>query len=169
MRLSTYSSTNDMRLNSHELYVPNIMSLVVALLLLSVASTKASPILRVHNEQLGYDHIPTDSIEQQLGWSRQDIFTLVSVCVAIAGIFIGALSASPTVREWLCKPFRCKATTSCTPFRDPSNVNTLYLDCAIAVRRRKSRREDNVRRRLQEEYDEYLSFQEFRAMRSNWR
>ncbi|RII08779.1 hypothetical protein CUC08_Gglean007175 [Alternaria sp. MG1] len=148
MRLNTPSSTNDMRLERHELYISNIISLVIAVLLLGVAYTEASPILPVHNEQLGCDHIPTDSNQQQLRWSRQDIFTLVSVCVAIVGIFIGALGASPTLREWLCKPFRY---------------------CAITVRRMKSRREDNVRRQLQEEYDEYLSFREFRAMKSSWR
>ena len=169
MRLNTHSSTNGTRLNTHELYVSNIMSLVIAILLLSVASIEASPILPVHNEGLGHEHVPTDLNEQQLGWSRQDIFTLVSVCVAIAGIFVGALGASPTLREWLRKPFRCKATPPCAPSRDLSNVNSSYLDCAIAVRRRKSRREDYVRRQLQEEYDEYLSFREFRAMRSNWR
>jgi hypothetical protein len=150
-------------------YVANTMSLIIALLLLSVASTEGSPILPVHNEQLRYDHVSTDSNQQQLGWSRQDIFTLVSVCVAIAGIFIGALGASPTLREWLCKPFRCKATPSCAPCRDKSNVKILYLDCAIEVRRRKLRRGDDPRRQLQEEYDEYLSFREFRAMRSSWR
>ncbi|KAH8627326.1 hypothetical protein IG631_17094 [Alternaria alternata] len=100
------------------------MSLVIALLLLSVASTEGSPILPVHNEQPGYDHVPTDLNQQQLGWSRQDIFTLVSVCVAIAGIFIGALGASPTLREWLCQPFRCKATPSCASFRNLSSVDT---------------------------------------------
>ncbi|OAG24980.1 hypothetical protein CC77DRAFT_296360 [Alternaria alternata] len=123
MRLNTHSSTNGMRLNTHELYVPNIMSLVIAILLLSVASIEASPILPVHNEQLGYDRVPTDSNQQQLGWSRQDIFTLVSVCVAIVGIFIGALGASPTLRVWLCKPSRCKAIPSCAPFRDLSNID----------------------------------------------
>lgn len=123
MRLNTRFSTNGMRLNTYELYVSNIMSLVIAILLLSVASIEASPILPVHNEQLGYDHVPTDSNQQQLGWSRQDIFTLVSVCVAIVGIFIGALGASPTLRVWLCKPSRCKATPSCAPFRDLSNVD----------------------------------------------
>lgn len=169
MRLKTHSATNGMRLNRHEFYVSNIMPLVIAILLLSVASTKASPILPVHNEQLGYDHVSTDSNQQQLGWSRQDIFTLVSVCVAIAGIFIGALGASPTLRVWLCKPIHCKANLSGAPSRDSSNVNTLPADCAIAVRRRKSRRKDDVRQQLREEYDEYLSFREFCAMRSSWR
>jgi hypothetical protein len=169
MRLNTHSSTNGIRLNTHKLYVLNIMSLVIAILLLSAASIEASPILPVHYEQLEYDHVSTDSNQGQLGWSRQDVFTLVSVCVAIAGILIGALLASPILREWLCKPVHRKANPAYAPSRDSSDSNALPPGCAIAVRRRKSRREDDVRRQLQEEYDEYLSFREFRAMRSSWR
>ena len=45
-------------------------------------------------------------------WSRQDIFTLISVFVAVIGVFIGVLVASPAVREWLYRPFNCKFTSS---------------------------------------------------------
>jgi hypothetical protein len=40
-------------------------------------------------------------------WSKEAILTLVGVCVAILGILVGLLS-SPKLRQWLCKPFKCK-------------------------------------------------------------
>ena len=40
-------------------------------------------------------------------WSNEAIFTLIGVCVAVAGILIGLVS-SPKLRQWLCKPFKCK-------------------------------------------------------------
>ena len=39
--------------------------------------------------------------------SNEAIFTLVGVCVAVAGILIGLVS-SPRLRQWLCKPFKCE-------------------------------------------------------------
>jgi hypothetical protein len=41
-------------------------------------------------------------------WSRQDIFTLIGVCVAITSILVGLLVALPGLRGWLCKPFHRK-------------------------------------------------------------
>lgn len=46
------------------------------------------------------------TVHTEGGWSRQDMLTLASVCLAIVGIMIGALMASPKAREWLCKPFK---------------------------------------------------------------
>jgi hypothetical protein len=43
-------------------------------------------------------------------WSNEAIFTLIGVCVTVVGILIGLLS-SPKLRQWLCKPFRCKQDT----------------------------------------------------------
>ena len=43
-------------------------------------------------------------------WSKQDILTLIGVCVAVVTGFIalvGILIASPRTREWLCRPFDC--------------------------------------------------------------
>jgi len=105
--------------------------------------------------------------EAQTGWSRQDIFTLVSVCVAVAGILIGLLLASPKLREWLCDPFKCKPNPNLLSPRDLNKANTLSSDCAIAVRRRRIRQQIDAKRRLQEEYNEYLEFQSFRVMRGS--
>jgi hypothetical protein len=41
-------------------------------------------------------------------WSRQDIFTLFGVCVAITSILVGLLVALPGLRGWLCRPFHSK-------------------------------------------------------------
>lgn len=40
-------------------------------------------------------------------WSKQDVLTLVGVCVAVVTVIIGligVLIASPKAREWLCRP-----------------------------------------------------------------
>lgn len=40
-------------------------------------------------------------------WSKQDLLTLLGVCVAIVTVVIGLaglLVASPSTRKWLCKP-----------------------------------------------------------------
>jgi len=72
------------------------------LLLFSVNSI-ASPTLHAPLHQEG-----TVSTEYpSTVWSNEAIFTLVGVCVAVVGVLIGLLS-SPRLRQWLCKPFRCK-------------------------------------------------------------
>jgi hypothetical protein len=43
-------------------------------------------------------------------WSNEAIFTLIGVCVTVVGILIGLLN-SPELRQWLCKPFKCKQDT----------------------------------------------------------
>lgn len=73
---------------------------------------EAFPIPLVRDAHLTHHQGPTTSNQAQTGWSRQDIFTLVSVCVAVAGILIGLLLASPRTREWLCKPFERKRNPS---------------------------------------------------------
>ena len=40
-------------------------------------------------------------------WSKQDVLTLVGVCVAVVTVIIGligVLIASPKTRAWLCRP-----------------------------------------------------------------
>ncbi|KAF7676020.1 hypothetical protein GT037_005525 [Alternaria burnsii] len=44
-----------------------------------------------------HDSLPPTPNQTRNKWSRQDIFTLVSVCVAIVGIFIGVIVASPEI------------------------------------------------------------------------
>jgi hypothetical protein len=44
----------------------------------------------------------------QLGWSRQDVLTLISVCIAVIGVLTAVLVSAPGLRERLCKPFECK-------------------------------------------------------------
>lgn len=79
--------------------------LITAILLLPIALLDASPTLAIRGmASLKYEaSVTSDQVSTR--WSRQDIFTLVSVCVAVVGIFIGVLVASPAVREWLYRPF----------------------------------------------------------------
>jgi phosphoglycerol transferase MdoB-like AlkP superfamily enzyme len=40
-------------------------------------------------------------------WSKQDVLTLIGVCVGVITVIIGlagVLVASPKIREWLCMP-----------------------------------------------------------------
>jgi cell division protein FtsX len=82
--------------------------LIIASLSLHIALIAAFPIQAVRDVKLNSQQssVPHDQIATR--WSRQDIFTPVSVCVAIIGIFIGVLVASPAVRKWLYTPFHCK-------------------------------------------------------------
>jgi ABC-type phosphate transport system permease subunit len=48
----------------------------------------------------------TPAIDQR--WSKQDVLTLVGVCVGVVTVVIGlfgVLVGSPKTREWLCRPF----------------------------------------------------------------
>ena len=128
---------------------------------------EAFPTPSTRDVDLTHHQDPTTPDQAQTGWSRQDIFTLVSVCVAVAGILIGLLLASPKLREWLCHPFKCKRNLNLLPSRDLNKANTLSSDCAIVVRRRRIRQQIDAKRRLQEEYNEYLEFKSFRAMRGS--
>jgi hypothetical protein len=69
---------------------------------------KATPIPAVHDGDVTRDQPSSGFNESQTRWSRQDVFTLISVCVGVAAILIGALIALPRLREWLCKPFHRK-------------------------------------------------------------
>ena len=90
----------------------NMTPLITAILFLPFALLDASPTVAIHDiASLNYKTSVTSN-QVHTTWSRQDIFTLVSVCVAIIGIFIGVLVASPAVREWLYRPFHCMFTLS---------------------------------------------------------
>jgi ABC-type phosphate transport system permease subunit len=42
-------------------------------------------------------------------WSKQDILTLIGVCVGVVTVIVGlvgVLVASPKIREWLCMPIQ---------------------------------------------------------------
>jgi hypothetical protein len=93
-------------------YYPEMSPLYIALLFFYVASIKAAPTLPVREGTSESNYVPPTSNQTQTGWSRQDIFTLASVGVAMVGILIGAFLASPTLREWLCKPFHSKLKTT---------------------------------------------------------
>jgi hypothetical protein len=97
-----------------------MLSLVNTILFLRIALIAASPTLAptsLLSDRTGEAVRDMNLLNQKshdtpnrdlTGWSRQDIFTLVSVCVAVIGIFISVLVASPAVRKWLYTPFHCK-------------------------------------------------------------
>jgi beta-lactamase regulating signal transducer with metallopeptidase domain len=86
-------------------FITVVVSLLIALI-------EASPTPTVCNVEPTSQR--TSAIPEQVHtrWSRQDIFTLVSVFVSVIGVFISVLVASSTVREWLYRPFRRKFITS---------------------------------------------------------
>ncbi|KNG44939.1 hypothetical protein DDE82_007702 [Stemphylium lycopersici] len=71
------------------------------------------------------------TVHTEGGWSRQDMLTLASVCLAIVGIMIGALMASPKAH------------------------------CTGYLRKRRLRRQDDAHSRLHERYNDFLRFQEY--------
>lgn len=86
--------------------------LITAILLLPIALLDASPTLAIRDMTSLNHKASVTSDQVSTSWSRQDIFTLVSVCVAVVGIFIGVLVASPAVREWLYRPLYCESLSS---------------------------------------------------------
>jgi hypothetical protein len=85
--------------------------LITASLSLHIALIAAFPTQAVRDADFNSQQSSTTSDTISTRWSRQDIFTLVSVCVAVIGIFIGVLVASPAVRKWLYTPFHRKLTS----------------------------------------------------------
>lgn len=79
-------------------------SLIVSLALSLGAFAEAVSVPSVHDGN--------SSESTQSAWSRQDVFTFVSVCVAVAGIATAILVAAPRFREWCCKPFACKLNST---------------------------------------------------------
>jgi hypothetical protein len=86
----------------------NMTPFIMASLSLYIALIAAFPIQAVRDVKWNSQQSSPTSDQIPTRWSRQDIFTLGSVCVAIVSIFIGVLVASPVVRKWLYTPFHCK-------------------------------------------------------------
>jgi hypothetical protein len=97
-----------MLLNPKNKFEFNMTPLMIASLSLYIALIAAFPIQAVSDVKLNSQQSSATSDQILTRWLRQDIFTLVSVGVAIIDIFIGVLVASPAVHKWLYTPFRCK-------------------------------------------------------------
>ncbi|KAH6842072.1 hypothetical protein B0T12DRAFT_424433 [Alternaria alternata] len=110
--------------------------LVIPLELLFVAFADAVSIPSTRNNN--NNNNTSDSV--QLGWSRQDILTLIGVCIAVVGVLAAVLVSSPGLRERLCTPFEF---------------------CVITIYRRRIKKRNDARRRLQKEYEDYVRFKEF--------
>jgi len=137
---------------------PHILANII---FFQIAFTKAALVPSVRDVDTVNQQHPTTSARAQTRWSRQDIFTLVSVCVAVVGIFIAVLVASPTLREWLYRPFHRKLELLSVKYNLSRLILLFAQDCAIRLRRRRARRQDEARRRLQERYEDYVRFREF--------
>jgi hypothetical protein len=113
---------------------------------------------------------------------------LIGVCLAITSILVCLLIASSGLRRWLCKPVNRKLNPYSTQHTYFKLTLFFSQDCAIQLRRRRLRRQEDARRRqddvrrqeddaerqanddrrrLEEDYTEYLNFREFRAMRGS--
>ena len=90
----------------------NMTPLIIASLSLHIALIVAFPTQAVRDAELISQQSSVTSDRVPTGWSRQDIFILISVCVALIGIFVGVLVASTTVRNFFYKPLHCKFTLS---------------------------------------------------------
>ena len=138
-------------------------SLIVPLALSLDAFAEAVSLPSVHD---------SSSFEStQSEWSRQDVFTFISVCVAVAGILTAVLVAAPRKQHGT----RCirhhwhtqaPSSATITPATFPSQLHYIRLTChtkvcAIAINRRQLRRQNDTRRRLQERYEDYVRFNEF--------
>jgi len=75
----------------------------VLLLLLWASDIDAGPLRPALTHRSG----KASTQDATVGLSNEAILTLIGVCIAALGILIGLLS-SPKLRQWLCKPFKCK-------------------------------------------------------------
>jgi hypothetical protein len=84
------------------------MILVYALAFIHlVTSTEAFP-MRIDRDTTLIHDKNTKLDGPRTEWSRQDILTLIGVCVAVAATLTAILIAAPRLREWLCEPLECK-------------------------------------------------------------
>ncbi|KAH7084960.1 hypothetical protein BKA63DRAFT_498587 [Paraphoma chrysanthemicola] len=67
------------------------------------------------------------------GWSKEEIITLISVLVAVSGIFTTLLIAVPAFRSWIFQP------------------------CTFCIARQKA----SPKNQLQQRYEEFMRFQEY--------
>jgi hypothetical protein len=86
----------------------NMTRLSVALPFLCFILIKASPIPPIRNQGATHDQQPATLSQSQTSWSRQDVFTLISVFLAVAAILTAVLVTAPKLRRWLCKPLESK-------------------------------------------------------------
>jgi hypothetical protein len=89
------------------------MTLITVSLLVSYgASVGAVSIPSIHNDNLRYAEPSTTTKIAGSHWSRQDVLTSISIGIAMLGILVAVLVATPSLREWCCKPFACKLNPS---------------------------------------------------------
>ncbi|KAH7084961.1 hypothetical protein BKA63DRAFT_6863 [Paraphoma chrysanthemicola] len=85
-------------------------------------------------------------------WSKEDIFSLGSVLVAICGIIVALLIAFPKFRKWLYGPCRCTSMKrACLILGCVSNASQ---DCI-------ARRQNFARERMRKKYEEFVRFQTY--------
>ena len=112
-----------------------------------VRLANSSPIPPIRDGILHSSQSPPASEKTQTVWSRQDIFALASVCVAIAGIFIGLLVASPKLRCWLREPLHCKGDRclliNCTKLI--LYIKTAYLRCVESTHEIRTKPDDKCK------------------------
>lgn len=98
------------------------------------------------------------------GWSKEAILALTGVCVAVLGI-LGGLAWRRMWRSWS----GCRTSSLCTTFciqcfnadplvADPADIHLVRsrLQRARRIRNWRLRNQDEVRRQLQEQYNELL-------------
>jgi ABC-type phosphate transport system permease subunit len=82
------------------------VSKLAMVLFAQISPTHALPIA-IGSLARSYSNVAVTPATDQR-WSKQDVLTLVGVCVGVVTVIIGlvgVLVASPKTREWLCRPF----------------------------------------------------------------
>jgi uncharacterized membrane protein YcjF (UPF0283 family) len=137
-------------------------------LLLLADDINASPLASMMTRQSDttMDAHVVDTLDAPTAWSNEAIFTLVGVCVAILGILIGLLS-SPKLRQWLCQPLKCKQSCPLLQLLVSllADIHVLHKDFSKRRRLERLRVRADARQNLQQQYNEYLRFNEFLEMR----
>ena len=83
-------------------------SLILILSLLLLFQFQSANALAVLQYYVSQKLAPRQPVGLDTTWSKQDILTLVGVCIAIVTVIIGLvgmLVASPRLRRWLYKPY----------------------------------------------------------------
>ncbi|RII09108.1 hypothetical protein CUC08_Gglean007509 [Alternaria sp. MG1] len=89
-------------------------------------------------------------------WSKQDLLTLLGVCVAIVTVVIGLaglLVASPSTRKWLCKPVYWFAWRVQRSSEHPS---VLSPKCRTSTIKNWRKNRKQAHQQLQDRYNELL-------------
>lgn len=131
------------------------------LFLVMVAVASAAPLATDLSHSM-----PRTTQSPATSWSNEAIFTLIGVCLAALTFLIGLLS-SPKLRRWLCRPFNCEhfeLAGVLLPQDDAANT-IATLDFSEIRRIERSQRQNDKRRRMEDEYNEYVRFNEFMELR----